>query len=94
MALSYMKVWEFHPAMLFKKYHCPQCGRKLVREKYTRIVTKDDDDFNEYYRSGKTRKVNYIGLEEIHVATSRYVCPDCNKTFSYKELRDKIKKKN
>lgn len=33
--MMYGKVWEFHPAMILKKYkHCPHCGEKLVKEKY------------------------------------------------------------
>ena len=92
MASSNMKIWEFHPAMILKKYkHCPHCGEKLVHEKYTRVVTKEDDDFNEYYQSGKWRGENYIGLEEIHVATTRYTCPACNKSYTYDELRECVK---
>lgn len=54
--MMYGKVWEFHPAMILKKYkHCPQCGKKLVKEKHKRTVTKDDEDFYEHYRSARRR---------------------------------------
>ncbi|MDE7107794.1 MAG: hypothetical protein K2O39_05665 [Clostridiales bacterium] len=93
--MSNYKVWEFHPAMIFKKYKCcPKCGEKLVKEKYKRIVTKDDEDFYEYYKSTRGHMHGValpIGNIEVDVVTTRYACPACNKSYTYDELRECVK---
>ena len=94
--MSSYKVWVFHPAMIFKKYkYCPKCGEKLVKEKHKRIVTKDDEDFYEYYHAtgphGHGIRIGPIGDVEIDVVTTLYTCPACNKSYTYDELRECVK---
>lgn len=95
MNMMHGKVWEIHPAMILKKYkHCPKCGEKLVKEKNTRTVTKDDEDFYEYYRSARGRRPGIsitIGDAKIDVVTTLYVCPACNKSYTYEQLRECVK---
>ena len=90
--MNYVKVWEFHPGTVFKKYRfCPQCGEKLARKKTVRTVTKADEDYYKYYprRMGKTTIV--VGDTEMKVTETQYYCSACNKTFTYDELRDAVK---
>lgn len=92
--MSSYKVREFHPAMILKKYkYCPNCGEKLVKEKHTRIVTKDDEDFYKYYCNARGRRgISFVvGDAEISVETSHYTCPACNKSYTYEQLRECVK---
>lgn len=92
------RLWIFHPGAILKKYkHCPQCGKKLVKQKCTRVVTKDDEDFYEYYSDTRTHRghlIGPVGDVEIKVSSTLYVCDACDKKYTFEQLKSAIKSQN
>ena len=89
--MNYVKVREFNPGTIFKKYRfCPQCGEKLSRKKSVRTITSDNKHYCKYYpHSIKIRIV--VGDTKMQVTETQYYCSACDKTFTYDELRDAVK---
>lgn len=75
--------------MVFKKYFCPHCGTRLLKEKTHRIVTKEDTDYYQYHDAGA------FPLRDYDVYSYQFRCPSCCKRIAYEEQRifAKIQKK-
>ena len=75
--------------MVFKKYHCSQCGAKLEKEKTHRVVTKDDKDYYQYHDYGEFPR------RDVDVYDYRFKCPSCGARISFDEqcIIERIQKK-
>ena len=75
--------------MIFRKMYCHKCGEKLIKNKYVRIILKDDPKYKIYKRGrfgeGKVTQYKY-----------NYKCPKCFYNIEYKEQKRiaKIQKQN
>lgn len=75
--------------MIFRKMYCHKCGEKLIKNKYVRIILKDDPKYKVYKRGrfgeGKVTQYKY-----------NYKCPKCYHIIEYKEQVkiSKIQKQN
>ena len=75
--------------MVFKKYHCSQCGAKLEKEKTHRVVTKDDKDYYQYHDYGEFPR------RDVDVYNYRLKCPSCGARIAFEEqcIIERIQKK-
>lgn len=83
------KVFSIPVEMVFKKFHCRCCGKKLMNEKIKRTVTKDDRDYFYFHERGTFPRHN------VDVIDTRLYCPSCKKSYSfgYQKLITIIQKK-
>ena len=75
--------------MVFKKYHCSQCGAKLEKERTHRVVTKDDKDYYQYHDYGEFPR------RDVDVYDYRFKCPSCGARIAFDEqcIIERIQKK-
>lgn len=67
--------------MVFKKYDCPYCGKRLLKEKTHRVVTKEDNDYYQYHDVGT------FPLRDYDVYSYQFRCPSCCRRIAYEEQR-------
>ena len=87
-----------------KKFYCIHCEERLKREKITRTVTSQDEDYGEHLprgahpgkRSGASLSFHYtyVPKQKIKVSDTRFACPVCHKRVAFDEqmIRARIQK--
>lgn len=83
------KSYSIPLGMVFKKYYCSECGKRLIKFKTHRIVTKKDKDYYQYHDIGTYPRIDY------DVYNYEFTCDNCKRNISYTEqcIIEKIQKK-
>lgn len=61
--------------LLFKKKTCPVCGRKLIKEKCSKIING-----SEHFT--KKKDETYLKRNEVKIGFYKFTCPACGHSFT------------
>lgn len=71
---------QIDAAMVFRKFYCHKCGKKLVKHPRTRIVRPGDPDYREHSAIGRA---HFIG--QVKVTEYDFKCCNCDRIIPTEE---------